>query len=249
MLRSFFLRGSEKYLKFHVLSLILLLLGELLEVNYFVITWYCFSLYGLSLYLLSIYENKKVTLQNFSSLIPFGFSMIAATWLVAGELDLELLGYDQLWSFLAVSHSTFLGWILIGCFSFTSNHYYKGKFNIYLLSCYLIAALFLFIAFGINGINYLKEIAVPILTVLLPGLIAYYVFVLIEKKNKTSYILGLISFSGIILTMILAFANEFTIEFIDMDISKMVYIHGLMNALIVIPSFFFALRKSQYFRQ
>ena len=120
----------------------------------------------------------------------------------------------------------------------------KKEFGkVYLFSCYLAFVLFLFVAFGIDGAAYLKQIGVVGFSLLVPITIGMYVFSL-KKENLNSLIFAGISLGSIVLSMAVALLNEFWINFpkVLMGFPTMVLVHGLLNALFVLPFFVLAIR-------
>jgi predicted DCC family thiol-disulfide oxidoreductase YuxK len=147
--------------------------------------------------------------------------------------DLHLLGYDRSWSSYAALHGSFLGWILVGCFAFLAKR--PGASRLYLWGCYLTLVFFLLIAFGIDGVPHIKRIGVVGLTFVVPGLIGLYAFE-IKNRNSTAFRLSALSFVSIVASMGLALGNEFWVTV------PMVVTHGLLNAVLTVPCFYFAVR-------
>jgi hypothetical protein len=171
------------------------------------------------------------------------FSLISATWFFAGSNDLHLLGFDKAWSFYAALHGLFLGWMFVGCLAFLSA---TSKNKIYLWSCYLVLACFLLVAFGINGVPIIKRVGLILLSLLIPLVIARYFF---EQRNRTSRIFLTVSLLGICFSMALAIMNEFWPEFprVLFGIPTMVLAHGFLNAVVVVPCFYFGIVCSSKF--
>lgn len=243
MTNSFFLKDSRVYADGHKTFLLILLCGTLVDFKYASVVWPLFCAWGFLLYL------KREVKFVFSSLgvatcIPFVFSLISATWFIAGTYDLHLLGYPKNWSFYAAIHGGFIGWIFVGCLAFLAKRENLSK--IYLIGCYLCLFLFLLIAFGIDGIPYIKRIGVIGLSLLIPLLIGHYIFNL-RKDNTHSRILSSVSLFSIFLSMTLAILNEFWLEFPKVigGIPTMVLIHGSLNALLAVPSFFLAIKMEK----
>lgn len=243
MTKNFFLNDSEVYSGAHKLSLVILICGLLLDLSYLAIVWPLFCMYGFFLYLKKhckfIFSVKSV-----AECIPFIFSLISSLWFVAGVFDLHLLGYNKAWSFYAALHGSFLGWIFVGCLAFLCRRENTNK--IYLCGCYLTFLFFLFVAFGIDGIPYIKRIGVIGLSLMTPFLIGYYAFHL-KREEKLSISLSLISLFSIIISMILAVLNEFWIGFpkLVFGVPLMVLAHGSINAFFAIPCFFMAIRSER----
>ena len=189
------------------------------------------------------FKNNRNNLFNFrilATFIPFVFSIIASVWLVAGSNGLYLLGYDINWSFYAALHGNYLGWMFLACMAFLSTKSLKFA-NFYTLGCYISFILFLLIAFGIDGVPYIKAIGVVGLTILVPVIIGLYSF---ASRHKTSKFLSMLSLILVFVSMTLAVLNEFwTIDpQYFLGARSMVTVHGVLNAFIVTPLFFLALK-------
>ncbi|MCX6124971.1 MAG: YndJ family transporter, partial [Proteobacteria bacterium] len=118
----------------------------------------------------------------------------------------------------------------------------KSTTLIYTLSSFLCLMAFLLIAFGINGIPYAKPAGVMILAVVVPLCIRLHIACL-SRDQKFSRLLAGISLLGLICSMTLAIVHEFwrgPFPYL-LDTSYMVSIHGLINAIVVIPCFFFSI--------
>jgi len=240
MTNKFFLNDSKVYSDAHKISLFVLLIGVALSLNYLSVVWPLFCSFGFFLYL----KNEcKLTfsMKSIAGCIPFVFSLIASIWFVAGVNDLHLLGYNRTWSFYAALHGSFLGWIFIGCLAFLSRRTNSSKF--YLWGCYLCFTFFLLVAFGIDGIPYIKRIGVVGFSLIVPFLIGLYAFNL-KNKHKGSFFLTMLSLFSIAVSMILAILNEFWVDTprIAFGIPIMVLVHGVMNAMLAVPCFFMAIR-------
>ncbi len=229
MTNSFFLNGSKAYSAAHIFSLTFLIAGTSLGFGYTALVWPLFCAYGFTLYLKREYK--------LTACISFVFSLISAIWLVAAVNDLHLLGYGKEFSFYAAIHGSFIGWILVGCFASLPQ-------KIYQRSCYLAFVFFLLVAFGINGIPYIKPIGAIGFSLMLPLLIGKF---RLQTKNQPR-LLATMSLCAIVLSMGLALLNEFWSDFprIILDLPVMVLIHGFLNAVIAIPCLFIAV--SRYMR-
>ncbi len=240
MTKYFFLQASKTYSFVHITSLIILLVGVVLRVEHTVIVWPIFCVYGLFLY----FKSNRAILFSPKSIvkyIPFAFSLISSVWFVAGVYDLNLLGYGREWSFYAALHGAFLGWLLVGCLAFLS-----GKSNvskIYQWGCYLSLLFFLLVAFGIDGVPYIKRVGVIGFSLMMPFLIGHYVHS-VKKEYRLSKFLAGVSLLSIILSMAIAVLNEFWVGFpkVILGIPTMVVTHGVMNAVIAVPCFFLAIK-------
>lgn len=240
MTNHFFLNNSRIYSDAHKAALILLLIGACLHLNYVAIVWPLFCAFGFILHLAK-QERPLILIGNTANYIPFLFSLISATWFYAGVNDLHLLGYNRAWSFYAALHGSFLGWLFVGCIAFLSKRPNANRF--YLYGCYISLILFLCVAFGIDGIPYIKRIGVVGLSFMVPILIGIYAFKLKESRRHSKF-LSIISLCSIIASMALAILNEFWLSAprIAFGIPIMVLAHGFLNAVITIPCFFLAIR-------
>lgn len=242
--KTFFLKGSKAYSLGHTISLLILLCGALLNLDHTAVIWPLFCAWGFFLYLKN--ESKFIfSITGLARCIPFLFSLISSIWLIAGIYDLHLLGYNKAWSFYAALHGIFLGWIFVGCLAFIAGR--KKSKKIYALGCYLSLVFFLFVAFGIDGVAYIKRIGVVGFSLLMPLLIGHYLFNL-KKKNKLSMALSALSLFSIFLSMTLAILNEFWIGFpkIVADVPVMVLTHGTLNAFLAVPCFFLAIKFERH---
>lgn len=240
MTKEFFLKGSRVYADAHKISLLVLLLGAALNINYLVVVWPLFCALGFFLYLKDNYQFT-FSAKGAAGCIPFIFSLISSVWFLAAIFDLHLLGYNRWWSFYAALHGSFLGWIFVGCLVVLSKRMSSERF--YLCGCYLVFLFFLFVAFGIDGIPYIKRIVVLGICLLMPLLIGHYTLRL-KTKNHLSLSLAWISFLSVVLSMLLAILNEFWTNFpkIAFGFPVMVLAHGSLNALFAVPCFFLAVR-------
>ena len=240
MTKKFFLNDSQIYSDAHKISLIIVLTGVALSFNYLSVAWPLFCCFGFFLYLKNEYKCL-LSMRGFVGCLPFIFSLISSVWFVAGVNDLHLLGYNRTFSFYAALHGIFLGWILMGCLAFLSKRKNSSKF--YLWGCYLCFTFFLLVAFGIDGIPYIKRIGVVGLSLIVPSLIGFYAFNL-KNENRSSFFLTMLSLFSIAVSMILAILNEFwaATPKIAFGIPIMVLVHGFMNAILAVPCFFVAIR-------
>jgi predicted DCC family thiol-disulfide oxidoreductase YuxK len=240
MTKEFFLRDSRVYSDAHKISLLILLMGAALNLSYLAVVWPLFCAFGFFLYLKKSYRFI-FSIEGFARCIPFVFSLISSVWFASGVMDLHLLGYDRTWSFYAALHGAFLGWMFVGCLAFLSGRTQSGK--VYLWGCYLCLVFFLLVAFGIDGIPYVKRIGVVGFSVMVPVLIGRYAINL-KNGNKLSFFWAALSFFSIVGSMSLAILNEFwpVIPRIVFGIPVMVLVHGLLNAVFAVPCFFLAIR-------
>ncbi len=236
---KFFLNSSRLYSEFHKISLIVLIVGWVFELNYAAFIWPLFCIFGSLLYLKNEYKTIFTTIVIAKG-IPFVFSVISSIWFVSATNDFHLLGYGQVWSLYAALHGCFLGWIFVGCVAYLSTH--KKLNKVYLYSCYLSLVLFLFVAFGINGVPFIKRIGAVGFSVIVPLVIGLYAFNL-KKEKALSLIFSRLSLFFIIFSMALAMLNEFWMGFpkIFLGLPTMVLVHGTLNAVFVLPLFILAI--------
>ena len=239
---NFFLNNSKIYKCSHIIALIFVLASIIFGIGLLTVVWPAFNLFGLFIH----FKNKRKNLFKITTLatfIPLAFSIIASIWLVAGSNDLYLLGYDINWSFYAALHGNYLGWIFLGCMGFLSTRNIKFS-NFYSIGCFISFVLFLSIAFGIDGVPYIKAVGVIGLTLLVPLTIGLFSF---TTRCKISKYLSMVSLILVLLSMTLAVLNEFwTVEpQYFLGARSMVTIHGVLNAFLVTPIFFLAIKLDE----
>lgn len=217
-------------------------------------------IFAAAIVIFAIYSNQKVlsfcwpvfcfihlafyfklgTKSKTTNLISFFFSFVASIWIVAGTNNYYLLGYDQNWSYYAALHGHFLGWIFFGCLAFLEQNSQRFK-GFYRTATYIGVALFLLVAFGINGIPIIKAIGAIGLCILIPTTVALFC---IESKNSMAKILGQITFALVLISMTLAFLKELALlPYIELlGVRLMVSLHGLINSIFVPILFFLAIR-------
>jgi uncharacterized membrane protein (UPF0136 family) len=171
--------------------------------------------------------------------------MISATWLTSGVYDWGLLGYNRNFSLYAALHGMYLGWMLVGSLAFLAQKNGK-KGQIYLMSCIFCFVAFLLIAFGIDGVPHIKPVGVIILAVVVPLSMGLHIGSLSREQKRARW-LGILSLIGLTSTMGLAIIHEFWRGAFPpwLGVTPMVSVHGLINALIVIPGFFLSVFYSQ----
>lgn len=172
--------------------------------------------------------------------VPFIFSNIAAVWFVGGANDLHFLGYGAHFSYYAALHGNVIGWILIGTLAALADRDSPQR-GIYLTSVLVCLVSFLLIAFGIDQFLALKPIGVIGLSIALP--ISQLAFLRsVWSRNRPAFILGCVSFAGLVFTMVLAWRNEFSIPVFQAvaGIRGMVSVHGVLNTVVVAPCFLLA---------
>ncbi|MDF3819375.1 YndJ family transporter [Leptospira sp. 96542] len=231
----FFLQNSKFYFLSHIFALFLTLLGIILNLP--LITGILPIFCGFGLVMFCKLKSKSLFQGfHFISIFPFVFSIISSTWFFCGMNQYKLLGYNDIWSFYAAVHGCFIGWLFLSGICFLSDKKRESKFLPIL--CLTIVILFFTIAIGIYQNILLKKIAVVGYSILFPISILY-VEVIGNNKNFYSKSLLRISFCFLCFSFFLALLNEFWIEFPKLlgGIPNMVLFHGIINAVIVIPSF------------
>jgi hypothetical protein len=180
--------------------------------------------------------------QNYTYLgvLPFGFSFVSTIWFVSGANHFYLLGFDQTWSLYASIHGCFIGWLFLSGLIYIS----KKNPNLKAIPFFilLIAIFFLVIAIGIYQSKVLKRIGVVSYCLLIPSVILYARTFL--KKKVSKYLLGF-CFSLVLCTLFLAICYEFQMIFsFDFQTYRlMTFLHGGINALVVVPLFLLALDR------
>ena len=237
MTHRFFLRRSRSYRWGHGVSLLLLVVGAAFDLKELSFVWPMFCAWGFWLHLKNV-RGSVLSGPTIVSLIPFLFSMISATWFVAGTLDWHLLGYDTRWSYYAAIHGAVLGWIMVGCWAYLAQRNGSCSNGTYLFGAYGCFVLFLLVAFGINGNPGLKKIGVIGLSLLVPGVIGYYAITL-PSKSRHSLLCATISLVSLVIAMVMALLNEFwaAMPRSVYGLPSMVVVHGLLNAFVTAPFF------------
>lgn len=240
MTRNFFLRNSQLYLRVHAVSLLILFVGGLLDWGWAAIIWPLFCAFGFVLFL----QQERWGILSVSGLalcIPFVFSLISSVWFFAGTNDLHLLGYNKNWSFYAALHGSILGWFFVGCLAHLSKRPTANR--AYLFVCYMCLILFLFVAFGIDGVQHIKRVGVIGLSMVVPFSIGLFTFS-IKKENRLSIFFAVISLLSIAISMTIAILNEFWVSFpkIALGMPLMTVTHGLINVFFTVPCFYLAIR-------
>lgn len=209
MTNKFFLENSKNYRVGHLLALLILALGFISSTYELYLAWVVFCLFGIFCYL-----NKEflslLSIEKMAGLIPLIFSIIASFWLFAGANDLHLLGYNREWSYYAALHGNFLGWVLIGSFILISRTFTTPIKQIYYLCAFIFLLFFLLIAFGINGMPYVKRIGAIGIISATPILIGFYSYSLRRNKGASFYF-SIVSVISIAFTLCLAASLRYTL--------------------------------------
>ena len=132
-----------------------------------------------------------------------------------------------------------IGWIVIGTLAALADRDSPQR-GIYLTSVLVCLVSFLLLAFGIDQLRALKPIGVIGLSIALP--ISQLAFLRsVWSRNRLAFILGCVSFAGLVFTMVLAWRNEVSPVFQAVaGIRGMVSIHGVLNTVVVAPCFLLA---------
>lgn len=223
MTNHFFLSCSRIYRLAHFFTLGIVATAFLTNFTPLTFVWPVFCAFGAILFL----TRKDKTLP---AAVPFLFSLISSSWFAAGTNDLHLLGYNRDWSLYAALHGAFLGWMLFGCFA-------KAQFK---YGTFLGLILFLCVAFGIDGVPYVKRVGVIGLSILVPYLIGKFA---IQSKQKLAFV----SLGSVIVTLTLAVMYEFVLEeaVTVFGMPLMVFVHGGLNAVVTVPCFVAAVFLSE----
>lgn len=203
------------------------------------IGWLLLTALGFAMFLRSRVSSLR-TPQTIAACVPFLFSNVAAVWLVAGTNDLHLLGYGVHFSFYAALHGNVLGWILVGALAILADREGPER-RVYVAAIAVCFVSFLLIALGIDQLHALKIFGVIGLSLAIP--IAQLAFLRgAWLRNRAAFALGCVSLVGLAFTMLLAWRNELHLPVLVelFGVRAMVSIHGVLNALIVAPSFLLA---------
>jgi hypothetical protein len=225
----------------HVVALACAGLGLLTPWPQLSVVWLVFSAGSFALFLRPRLRSLGSP-HVLAACVPFLFSNIAAVWLVSGANDLHLLGYGVHFSNYASLHGNVLGWIVLGAFAILADRAGPTRERlVYVASVLACLVSFLLIAFGIDRLHVLKPIGVIGLSIALP--LAQLTFLRgVRTRHRAAFVLGWVSFAGLVTTMLLAWCNELAVPVLGelAGIRTMVSLHGVLNALIVAPSFLLA---------
>ncbi|TGK91237.1 hypothetical protein EHQ30_13455 [Leptospira brenneri] len=231
----FFLKNRKIYSFFHIVSIIIIIFAILFRIPQLNIVWLFFCGFGIIL-LLKIHWSRLLQDYTWTKLIPLGFSFLSAIWFFSGSNHVNLLGYNEIWSYYAAIHGCFIGWLFLMGVTVLLERNPESKIYPILILCIVI--LFLMIAFGIFGNLVLKKMGVIGYSVLLPFSLIYRGQG-IRCQNPISKYLFRCSFIFLCFTLLLALLHEFYSEFPKFiyGIPMMVLVHGSLNSIIVIPCF------------
>ncbi len=239
MVQKFFLKENEIYKFTHIVVLIVLVISFFFKRYEFYLVWPLFCFFGFFSYLRDSFKNLW-SLEILAGGIPFVFSIIGAVWLFAGANDLGLLGYNREWSYYAALHGNYLGWLLVGAVVVISRVFATPMRICVLGSSFLF--FFLLIAFGIDGVPFIKRFGAVGMILITPILVGLYFHSLLKEKGVSRYLSG-VSLISILFTLFLAASNEFGYLSVRtiMNVPSMVLLHGLVNGLVALPCLCLAL--------
>jgi hypothetical protein len=244
MTRSLLLDGDRRYGIAHIVAVVVVVASWALDAAVGSMCWGLFCAFGLALYL-SRWRRAALSLdavtRGVAGAVPGVFSVISAVWFIAGTNDLHLLGYTRAWSFYAALHGGVLGWLFVGCVAHLAHQPEARPF--YARACFAVFVLFLCVAFGIDGVPYIKRVGVVGFAALMPAVIARFALD-VRGRGGAPLWWALVSLVGVVVSMALALANEFWIAFprVLLGLPTMVITHGVLNGVVVVPAFFFAVR-------
>jgi hypothetical protein len=225
----------------HLVALACATLGLVSPWPFLTVVWLAFCAGSFALFLRSrvrVLGSPHVLAAS----VPFLFSNVAAVWLVSGANDLHLLGYGVHFSDYASLHGNVLGWIVLGALAILADRAGPRRERLVYVGAVLVCLVsFLLIAFGIDRLHVLKPIGVIGLSIALP--LAQLTFLHgVRKRHRLAFVLGCLSFAGLATTMLLAWCNELAAPVLGelAGVRSMVSVHGVLNALIVAPSFLLA---------
>lgn len=201
---TLFLSNSRIYSEIHKFVLAILIGAAIFDIKWLVVIWPIFCAFGYLLFL-----KKDGLIFSFARLtthLPFVFSLISALWFVTGVLDLKMLGYNPIFSFYAALHGAYLGWMFVGCLAFLSQSIPLPTFS--RTVTHLCFICFLMIAFGIDGVPYIKAIGTVGLFIIAPLSILIYALGL-NSDQKNARGLAFLSLLVILISMSLALSNHF----------------------------------------
>ncbi|TGN20616.1 hypothetical protein EHS15_03225 [Leptospira idonii] len=231
----FFLKNSKTYFGLHLISYFLLILAIFFGMPQLNIVWIFFCGFGLILFYKT---HRTILLQNYTwiGLFPFGFSLLSSVWFFCGTNQCYLLGYTETWSYYAAIHGCFIGWLFLSGIAHLSQNDKESIAYPILSLCIVI--LFLLIAFGIHGNPILKKIGVIGYSLLFPSSLLYSKRSF-KKQNSSFKLLIECSLFFLCFSLLLALLNEFYIGFPKSfdGWPIMVILHGIINAIVVIPCF------------
>lgn len=240
----FFLERTQRHDVAHVVAGVVTVAALLFGLPVLTLAWLLFCAFGFGLFLHQRFAHLRSwhdrTWYELAKCVPFVFSIVGATWLVSGANGFRLLGYERAFSYYAALHGHVLGWMVVGGIAVLANH--AARFNrFYLVAVFASLVSFLLIAFGIDGVPYIKPIGVFGITALVGTSMVLFV-VSVRRTAPRAFALGLVSLLGFVFTMTLAWQNEVGLDLApSLGARAMVSLHGVVNGVVVAPCFLLAL--------
>lgn len=233
--REFLLTASKLHDVTHVVAFLLTVVALFIDWPQLSVVWllYCLFAFGLFVRESVAQRGRRWTVHQALRLFPFVFSVVGALWLVSGANDFGLLGYGIFFSYYAALHGHVLGWMLIGSMILLATR--PTRFQQWYLVAGLVSVVsFFLIAFGIDGVPFIKPAGVTGLTLAIGCAQILFLF---EKRSKSATALGLISLLGFSLTLLLAWRHELNLPVGEglLGVRPMVSLHGFINSVVVAP--------------
>ena len=200
--------------------------------------WPVFCAANLAVFLWSR-RRTLLTLPALAGGVPLAFSLVAATWIVGGTNDLGILGYGPHFSFYAALHGNVLGWMLVGAIAALATR--EGpRQRLYAITVFVCFVSFLLVAIGIDQVRAIKPVGVAGLTLAIP--LAQLAFLAEVRSHRAAFAAGLVSFLGLVFTLVLAWQNELAAPTLGnvAGVRSMVSVHGVVNALVTAPAMMLA---------
>lgn len=172
--------------------------------------------------------------------VPLLFANVAAVWLVGGANDLGILGYGPPFSFYAALHGNVLGWTVLGAMASLAEREGPGR-RLHLVAVLVGFVSFLLVALGIDQLRALKPVGVVGLTLAVP--VSQLAFLrAVWPRSRAAFVFGAVSFVGLGFTMFLAWRHQLGLPVFPAawPVRGMVAVHGVLNAVVVAPSFLLA---------
>lgn len=213
--------------------------GALFALPWLSVLWPIFCLGNLAVVL---HGRLPRTLPELAGTVPFAFSLVAATWIVGGTNDLQILGYGPHFSFYAALHGNVLGWMLVGAIAALARREGKRQ-RLYVAATLVCFVSFLLVAIGIDVSATLKPVGVAGLTLAIPTV--QIAFLIDARSNRAAFAAGLLSVVALAFTLVLAWLNELGLPTLGSigSVRAMVAVHGVVNTLVVGPAMLWAVHR------
>jgi hypothetical protein len=215
--------------------------GALFGLPWLAVLWPIFCLGNL---VVALRGRLPRSFPELASAVPFVFSLVAATWIVGGILDLRILGYGPHFSFYAALHGNVLGWMLVGAIAASARREGRRQ-RLYVAATLVCFVSFLLVAIGIDVSPSLKPIGVAGLTLAIP--VAQIAFLMDARSNRAAFAAGLLAVVALAFTLGLAWLHQLgalTLGPIG-SVRAMVAVHGVVNTLIVGPAMLWAVHRTR----